>query len=343
VVSYQTESTLAELGGIGRGAAVDEQTHLVYALVGHVVAPDECTVAAAVGDASATGQTILLKNSDKIGADSLVGQEFHCFKEINVVVDILKENGRRIVGVAAAGTTNLKMGANDSGVVAASNIVRTTQLRMRRRGVDDLRARDRGQILREALGQRSVAEAVRYTIEAIVDSPMATPGNLEFADADSMVVVEGSYDHLAMERIKDQVAVRSNMFALLAGLNDPQDISSPTRYERALELLAPKAGRVTTDDLKDVSRDHANGPGLNSICRHSEDYHDETSLSAMIVTTDRDDPGETSLQIALGKPCWAWDNGGVVSLKMGEPHDAIASRFLTGGAWMDFYREDARG
>ncbi|MDH3190233.1 MAG: hypothetical protein OEM39_06295, partial [Acidimicrobiia bacterium] len=142
---------------------------------------------------------------------------------------------------------------------------------------------------------------------------------------------------------KDQVAVRSNMFALLAGLNDPQDISSPTRYERALELLAPKAGRVTTDDLKDVSRDHANGPGLNSICRHSEDYHDETSLSAMIVTTDRDDPGETSLQIALGKPCWAWDNGGVVSLKMGEPHDAIASRFLTGGAWMDFYREDARG
>lgn len=341
VMTGQTESALAELSGIARGAGIDERAHLVYALVGHVVAPDECTVAAAVGGASATGQTVLLKNSDKIGADSLVGEGFHRFKEINVVVDFVSESGPRIVGVAAAGTTNLKMGVNDAGVVTASNIVRTTQLRLRRAGVDDLRAKDRGQILRDGLGHRTVAEAAHWAIGAIIDTPMATPGNVEFADADSMVVIEGSYDHLAMERSRDRVVVRSNMFVLLGELNDPQDTSSPARYRRGLELLGPKQGSVTTDDLRLVSMDHGNGPGLDSICRHSDDYHDETSLSAMIVATDRDDPGETSVEIAVGKPCWAWDHGGVLSLKMGEPHEVIAERFLTGSAWKDFYREDA--
>ncbi|MGH8915502.1 MAG: hypothetical protein ACRDZM_13420, partial [Acidimicrobiia bacterium] len=197
-------------------------------------------------------------------------------------------------------------------------------------------------ILREGLGNRTVDEAAHEAIEAIIDTPMATPGNVEFADADSMVVIEGSYDHLAMERSRDRVVVRSNMFVLLGELNDPQDTSSPARYRRALELLGPRAGGVTTDDLKSVSKDHGNGPGLDSICRHSEDYHDETSLSAMIVATNRDDPGKTSVDIAVGKPCWAWDHGGVVSLEMGEPHELIAERFLNGDAWKDFYREDAR-
>jgi hypothetical protein len=342
VAAGQARSTLAELRGIAQGAGVDQRAHLLYALVGHVVAPEECTVAAAVGDASATGQTLLLKNSDKIGADSLVGEVFHRFKEINVVVDFVSVAGPRIVGVAAAGTTNLKMGVNDAGVVAASNIVRTTQLRLRRAGVDDLRAKDRGQILREGLGHRTVDDAARWTVGAMIATPMATPGNVEFADVDSMVVIEGSYDHLAMERSRDQVVVRSNMFMLLRELNDPQDSSSPARYHRALELLGPRAGNITTDDLKSVSKDHGNGPGPDSICRHSEDYHDETSLSAMVVATNRDDPGETLVEIAVGKPCWAWDHGGVVSLRMSEPHEVIAERFLTGSAWRDFYREDAR-
>lgn len=342
VMSGQTRSTLAELGGIARGAGVDERAHLLYALVGHAVAPEECTVAAAVGQASATDQTVLLKNSDKIGADSLRGEGFHRFKEVNVVVDLMSESGTRIIGVAAAGTTNLKMGVNDAGLVTASNIVRTTQLRIRRAGVDDLRARDRGQILRDGLGHRTVADASRWAVGAIIDTPMATPGNVEFADADTMVVIEGSYDHLAMGRFRDQVVVRSNMFIILDELNDPQDTSSPARYRRGLEILQPKAGAVTIDDLKSVSKDHGNGPGLMSICRHSEDYHDETSLSAMIVALDRDHHDETSVEIAVGKPCWAWDGGGVVSLKMGEPHEVISERFLTGSAWKEFYREDAR-
>jgi hypothetical protein len=64
-----------------------------------------------------------------------------------------------------------------------------------------------------------------------------------------MAVIEGSYDHLAVELSRDRVVVRSNMFVLLSELNDPDDSSSPARYHRALGLLGPRAGEVTTDDL----------------------------------------------------------------------------------------------
>ena len=331
------------LNAIADGAGVDRTTHLVFALTGHVVAPEECTVAAAVGRASATGSTVLLKNSDKIGADSLVGTGFHRLKEINVVIDLTSEEGVRTLGVAAAGSTNLKMGVNDAGVVAASNIARTTELRLRRPGVDDLRAFDRGLLLRRGLEWRTAWEATTLVMKELAHAPMATPGNIHFAGADRMFVVEGSYDRLAMELVQDRVVARSNMFVLLDQLNDSEDRSSPARYARALAMLAPHGGSVTTEHLREVSADHGNGPGLDSICRHSDDHRDETSLSAMIAAVDGSDPAGTRVDFALGKPCWAWsDPEGVLSVRMDDDPAVIAERFRSGASWRRLYREDAR-
>jgi hypothetical protein len=332
----------SELSGIAAGAGIDQSVHILYEVARHRLAPDECTVAAAIGGASGSGATVLLKNSDKIGADSLTGEGFHRFKEINVVVDGRNDNGVRIVGVAAAGSIGLKMGVNDAGVVAASNIARTIEMRLRHPGVDDLRALDRGRLLREGLGHRDPASAARSIVAAVMETPMATPGTIEFADASRMVVIEGSYEHLAVETIRDRVVVRTNMFVTLAHLNDPGDTSSPARAERARHVLEPRSGSIIPADLRALSQDHVNGPGVDSICRHSADPHDETSLSAMVVATNPDDPTRTTLQIALGKPCWAWSGSGVFEMRMDDGPEAVDERFRSGSAWRDNYREDPR-
>ncbi len=315
---------------------------MLFQMARHRLVPDECTVAAAVGSASASGATMLLKNSDKIGADSLVGKGFHRFKEINVVLDWRTDDGVRIVGVAAAGTTGLKMGVNDAGVVAASNIARTTEMRQRDPDVDDLRALDRGSLLREGLAQLDPAAAARAVVSAMLETPMATSGNVEFADAGRMVVIEGSYEHLSVETIRDRVVVRSNSFVTLEHLNDPADTSSAARARRAHEVLQPLSGSITVDDLRALSQDHVNGPGVDSICRHSPDPHDETSLSAMVAATNASHPAHTRVEIALGKPCWAWPGGAVLAMRMDDPPEMVEERFRSGAVWKAHYREDPR-
>ena len=257
------------------------------------------------------------------------------------MVDLLSDDGLRIVGVAAAGSTSLKMGINSAGVIAASNIARTTELRARNPGLDDLRALDRRRRLRHGLGHRNAVEAARSTVDALLATPMATPGNIEFAAADRMIVIEGSYDHLATERIRDRTIARTNMFVNLDHLNDPEDTSSPTRYHRVLEILEARTGSDTPADLRTLSQDHTNGPGLNSICRHSHNPTDETSLSAMVVATNREEPSRAVVEIALGKPCCAWTGSGLVSLRMDDASDLIADRFHSGQAWKQHYREEA--
>lgn len=333
----------AEIRGIARGAGLPESAVLAFNLFGGRLEPDECTVLMAVGKASAAGTTVFMKNSDKIGSDSLVGDLFHRHKEVNVVVDVQTSSGHRIVGVAAAGSTGLKMGVNDVGVAAGSNIARTMELKERAVGVTQLRALDRGQILRDGLEIGDAEAAARWAVGAMVESPTDTPGNVEFAGPDVAYVVEGSYGHWAVEEIRDRVAARANMFTLMDRLNDPADRSSQARYRRALALLEPLDGRVRLEDLRAFSQDHENGPSLESICRHSHDHRDETSLSAMVAALDGEFPSRTTVEFALGKPCWAWnDPEGVLRITMADSPEAIPEGFRTGEVWRRLYTEEAR-
>jgi len=339
LAAYLRPSRLEEIEGMADGAGVPHASLLAFNLLGPLFAPDECTVAMAVGRAGATGSTVFMKNSDKIGSGSLVGEHFYRHKEINVVVDLRSDSGHRIVGVAAAGSTGLKMAVNDAGVVAGSNISRTMELKKRRVNITQLRALDRGQILRDGLEHERAEGAARWAAAAMIENPTDTPGNVEFADAGAAFVIEGSYEHWAVEEVRD----RSNMFVLLDRLNDPADVSSQSRYARVREVLQSLEGPVEADHLKRLSQDHVNGPGLNSVCRHSADYRDETSLSAMVVVLDREDPSRSEVAIALGKPCAAWnDPEGVLAMTMADPPSSIPDRFRNGETWRRLYVEDVR-
>ncbi|MFQ5902381.1 MAG: C45 family autoproteolytic acyltransferase/hydrolase, partial [Candidatus Binatia bacterium] len=336
-------SRLEEIAGIARGAKIPYPEMLAYNLYAGLFSPDECTVMIAFGKATTSGNTVFMKNSDKIGAANLDGPQFYKNKEINTVLDVKPNGGPRIIGVSAAGTTGLKMGLNEYGVAVGTNIARTWELAQKKVDVTKMRAIDRAQLCRDALEKKSALEASQRITNVVLADPMATPGNMEFADAKEAILLEGSYDKLALETVREGVTARSNCFVLLKELNQWDDISSQARLVRCRQLLGENEGRISKESMIRFSMDHANGPGPNSICRHGQHYTEEVSLSAAVMEIDRQNPKRSKISIALGKPCHAWrEEKGHINLDMSTEASAIPQDFVSGEVWKEFYREDGR-
>jgi hypothetical protein len=195
--------------------------------------------------------------------------------------------------------------------------------------------------MRQGLEKDTALEAINLVSKLTLDSPTSTPGNIEFADSNEGYIIEGSYSHQAIDVIKDDVAARANRFQLLEYTNQPEDVSSVCRYQRCLQLLRENAGELTLEKLATFSRDHANGPGPNSICRHGTHYTEETSLGAAAIEIDRDNPDKTKISIALGKPCHAWRSAeGFVTLSFEDAGDSIPAGFMNGAVWKKYYSEE---
>ena len=91
----------------------------------------------------------------------------------------------------------------------------------------------------------------------------------------------------------------------------------------------------------ELSQDHKHGPGLNSWCRHSFDFRDETSLASAVMEIDSNDPRESIFHVALGKPCKAWSTDrGHVTLKLSGGPSSVPSTFSDGTAFKTFYLEE---
>jgi hypothetical protein len=278
-----------------------------------------------------------------VGGESLVGPNFYRNKEINVVLFDEMPSGLKIAGVCAAGTTGLKMGMNNRGLVGGCNIARTEEMYAKKLDLTQIRAVDRAYLLRIGLEETNVLAASNLVAGKILEAPMATPGNLEFADAREAYIIEGSYDRIAVKKVIDDVDSRSNMFITLQYLNKRDDVSSMCRYWRTQEILQAKKGKITLQDMVAISMDHANGPGPNSICRHGVSFHEEISLSAMVMEIDGKDPSKSKFGIALGKPCHAWrDPAGHVFGDMTWTHDQIPAGFYSGDTFKKFYIEEPR-
>ncbi|MFQ5913875.1 MAG: C45 family autoproteolytic acyltransferase/hydrolase [Nitrospinota bacterium] len=333
---------LEELEGLARGARIPFEDVLAYNRYEDAIHPAGCTSLVALGEASATGETIFLKNSDKLGSKTLEGPGYHRNKEINVVVDVQIDGEPRIVGVAAAGSTGLKMGLNDRGVVAGSNLARTKDLEEKRVDLTGMRAIDRAQLLRDGLTQNDAEAAMRLVVGKIASAPMSTPGSIEFVDGRQGFIIEGFYNGFGVEVVREgQVAARANHFILLKDLNGNADEAGYARYQRARELLDGNFGAIDRQKMIDFSADHANGPGAHSICRHARRFEEESSLSAAVMEVPRDQPQRSRITIALGKPCHAWrSHAGQVSFQMDSPREEIPEGFHSGETWKTFYTEE---
>ncbi len=335
------EDALEYMKGLARGSGTSFQDIIAYNSLNHNLAPDECTVLIAMGDSTTTGSVVVMKNSDKVGSEKFVGSNFYRNKEINILVFEKPDNGNRFVAVAAAGELSIKMGMNDKGVVTGSNISRTTELKNRKVAVGEVRALDRGWLMREGIIRRATAlEATKFATERVAESPMYTPGNLEFVDAASAYVIEGSYDRLAVQKFLSGTIARSNRFQVLHELNDSDDVSSYVRYVRASQLLEQNKGNISSEKMMEFSQDHLNGPGLNSICRHDEDPKSETSLAAAVMEINGSDPKKSLFHVALGKPCRAWQNSEAhTTIRLDGATDEVPKAYYNGDVWKHFYIE----
>lgn len=341
-----TPDTRAEIKGIVETARVPYRDLLAFNLFEETIVPDGCTVAIAAGDAAANGETIFFKQSDKKGANEFEGEDFHQHQQINVITVEEHDDLNNIVGITAAGSLAVKMGINQKGVAIGSNISRTTTFDEEGKSSKDWAAASRGEYMRQGLLHGSSAnEVAEHIVPLLFDDPMSSPGNIDVADSERAIILEGEFTHLASEWVEDGIVGRANKFQVLDQLNRSREEipSSYHRYERVMEVLEEKEGEVTVDALRELSMDHENGPGLNSICRHEEhSYEDETSLSAAIFDLQSEKPEESSVYIAMGKPCHSWrtdEGNGWIKLTAGATEDDIPDRFLTGDAWLENYTE----
>ena len=87
--------------------------------------------------------------------------------------------------------------------------------------------------------------------------------------------------------------------------------------------------------------DHKNGPGENSICRHSKDPKELITKSASIMEIDRNDTQKSKISIALGSPCWSWRSStGNFTFQMDEDVKSILKRFNDGTTFKEFIKAE---
>jgi hypothetical protein len=339
--------TRAEICGKAETSDVPECDLLAFSLFEGTLLPDGCTTAIAAGNAAASGDTVFFKQSDKKGADEFEGENYHQYQQINVIRIENPDGQNKVLGVCAAGSQAVKMGINDKGVAIGSNISRTVTFDEEETDSKDWAAASRGEYMRQGLLHGDTAnEVAEHITPLLFEDPMSSPGNIDIADHERAIVIEGEFTHLASEWVNDDIIGRANKFEVLDDLarSEEEIPSSYRRYERVMETLREYTGDVTVDHLRDLSVDHTNGPGLESICRHEGNgYTDETSLSAAIFDIDGGDPRNTDIYIALGKPCHAWrtdEDDGWIHLKANVTEDDVPDRFLTGETWLEHYTED---
>jgi len=334
---------LEEIDGLAKGAGKEFQELLAYNLYNGIVFPDECTVLFALGEATASKETVFLKNSDKVGGATLSGLNFYKNKEINVILAVKGKNGNRIIGPAAAGSTGLKMGMNDKGVCVGTNIARTEELASKKVDLTTLRAIDRAQLARDALEKNTAMEAAQLIVAEVMKNPMSTPGNMELVDAKEGIIMEGSYDRTAVETVKNTIASRSNCFVLMKDLNKWDDVSSQSRYVRTQQLLRNNFGKIDRQKMIEFSMDHENGPGPNSICRHGTTPEEETSLAAAVMEVNSKQPEKSLITLMIGKPCHSWRNPKAhVTLSMDVDPKTVPQGLINGDIFKEVYTEEVK-
>jgi len=328
-----SKNSLRLMEGLSMGSKVPYDSILNYNALQDVLSPEGCTIFAAVGKATSDGNAILLKNRDVSGKETYDGTGYYQNREINITLVLKTDDENVMVGVTSAGSTGFMMGLNKYGVATASNFGQTKAVSHVPPG-QLYGLSGRTQMMREALECGSLQDSLNLVLGRLNNSPMGTPGILWFVDAKNIYVIEGSPGQYAVQHVTDGTVVRSNHFLLLDHLNDDQNISSICRKIRGNQLVDENYGRINKEKMTAFSADHNNGPGANSICLHSHNPFESATVSAAIMEMNGENPERSKISIALGSPCWAWQNkAGNFTFQMDEDIEKVPQKFLDGTAY----------
>lgn len=222
--------------------------------------------------------------------------------------------------VDTCGTISTFKGVNDRGFVAANTYIDST-----RDDIDPEEQLRNGTVIRQLLEECATVDKARDRLESTPTRRLCGQ-TLFLADGTDTALLEIDPVTEGITVDDAPVVTRTNHFVNSASTRTE---SSTKRRERALELLAGSE-RLGREDLWALARDHANGPGDESICRHPEPETDRPHAFGQLTTasTTLFEGGSPVIELRMGNPCGAERT----RCAFGE---AIPDDLRTGQRWLD--------
>jgi isopenicillin-N N-acyltransferase-like protein len=283
---------MQELEGIAAGAkqkledivAVNCRTEILYGSLGGNKPATECTTIVALPEATKDGNILVGKNWDWRNP---------CV-DIVVILKIRQKGKPALTLIVEAGMVG-RDGYNEAGVVLVGNLLTSNE--------------DQGHIgVPIPILRRRILNSTNYyeAIDMLVRSPRGASGNYLIAHRDGVAIdFEMSPKHAFPVYPERGLLTHSNHFhsvvAQTTGVAKFYTGDSLYRDFRARQLLEPKIGSITVDDIKATLRDHFGYP--RAICRHPHEY--PGAEPTMTISSQIFDPVNDKVYIAAGQPCEA--------------------------------------
>lgn len=276
-----------------------------------LVAPPDAEPPADAGSNSVIGGPLVLKNRDIAGRGT---------RPKSIVEQPPIDDYYGFLTVDTCGTISIFKGVNDRGLVAAN-----TYIDSERDDVDPEEQLRNGTTIRILLEECATVEEARSLLESVPTRQLCGQTLFLADEADAVLLeVDPVAERIAVDDAP--VVARTNHFVLSSSTETE---SSIRRRRRVLSLLEDdeSPGR---DELWAVARDHENGPGDDSICRHPEPETDEPHAFGQLTTASAAvfEGGSPEIEVATGNPCTGqrtrWSFG-----------DEIPTDLRTGRRWLE--------
>jgi hypothetical protein len=249
-----------------------------------------CTNATVEASRAAGDAPLVLKNRDRSGR-GLAPQS---------VLEVPSMGGRHgLLTVTTACHPFVFQGVNDAGLVAANSYVSRA-----RDSVPEAERLPNGVLVRRVLEECDSVASARALVESL---PLERSKGLtlSLADAGSAVLLEVDPQPAEARVVEADGGAVASANHFPGRSEDAAGTSSDYRLSRASTLLSDVADGVGVEDLFALARDHRNGPGPNSVCRHPSDEHGDpfvlTESTTLSTTVYRG--GEPTLWATVGNPC----------------------------------------
>jgi len=281
---------MQELEGIAAGSrqkvedivAVNCRTEILYGSLAGTRPATECTTIVALPEATQDGGMLVGKNWD--WRNACVG---------SIVVLKIRQSGKPALTLIVEAGMVGRDALNEDGIVICGNLLVSNE--------------DKGQIgVPIPILRRRIAQSRHYyeAIDMLVKSPRGASGNYLIAHRDGVAIdFEVSPGNAFAVYPERGLLTHSNHFqspvAQMKGVATYYTGDSLYRDFRARQLLEPKIGSITVDDIKAALRDHFGYP--RAICRHPHDYPGQEPT--MTISSQIFDPQNGIIHIAPGQPC----------------------------------------
>ncbi|RQH00860.1 C45 family autoproteolytic acyltransferase/hydolase [Natrarchaeobius oligotrophus] len=222
--------------------------------------------------------------------------------------------------IDTCGTISIFKGVNDRGLVAAN-----TYIDSERDDVDPEEQLRNGTVIRILLEECASVGEARTALESYPVRRLMGQ-TLFLADGTDAVLLEIDPVEERIDVDDEPVVIRTNHFV---NAHSTETESSTLRRDRAIDVLE-ESDRLDREDLWALARDHENGPGDDSICRHPEPETEQPHAFGQLTTASAAvfEGGSPTVEVAIGNPC----EGGRTRCGFGE---AVPTDLRTGKRWLE--------